>query len=212
MAGWFAKLLAKGKAGQLSPQERQELARLLNAPILGPLENAPAGFISKHQMAESDVAARALAIDWFARCGEQRNFDLTMEVERVNNWAEAMQELQSPAWDDAILEARNQLTLSLDRYNRERFEQWNEIVRPFKDKITAPLTDNVWEPFRKRHGLDVKLVSCTRWNILSALMENAYFDCNHGSFFFLELLTVYEAGHLACGWHGQWPLGKLVIY
>jgi hypothetical protein len=43
-------------------------------------------------------------------------------------------------------------------------------------------------------------------------MENAYLDCNHNSFFFLELLTVYEAGHLPCGRRGRWPEGKLVVF
>jgi hypothetical protein len=43
-------------------------------------------------------------------------------------------------------------------------------------------------------------------------MENAYLGSGHSCFFFLELLTVYEAGHFPCGWVGDWPRGKLVVY
>jgi hypothetical protein len=68
------------------------------------------------------------------------------------------------------------------------------------------------EPFREANALDVKFVHSVRWNVLAALMENAYIDCDHGAFFFHELLTVYQAGHLPCGWIGAWPEGKLVVY
>jgi hypothetical protein len=44
------------------------------------------------------------------------------------------------------------------------------------------------------------------------MMENAYMTSKHGSYFFLELLTVYEAGHFPCGWRGEWPSGSLVLY
>jgi hypothetical protein len=34
----------------------------------------------------------------------------------------------------------------------------------------------------------------------------------HSAFFFLELLTIYQAGHFPCGWQGEWPKGKLLLY
>ena len=44
------------------------------------------------------------------------------------------------------------------------------------------------------------------------VMENSYLNGGHKVFFFLELLTVYEAGHFPCGWEGEWPKGRLVVY
>jgi len=46
MADRLAELLAKAKTGKLTPAETEELARLLNAPILDPLENPAPGFVS----------------------------------------------------------------------------------------------------------------------------------------------------------------------
>ena len=43
-------------------------------------------------------------------------------------------------------------------------------------------------------------------------MENSYLSSGHRCFFFLELLMVYEAGHFPCGWRGDWPDGKLIVY
>ena len=169
-------------------------------------------FTSKHQIVESDVVARVKAIDWFAHCGEPSEFDLTMEIKRVKSWPQAMKADKEKTWDYAVMEARNQLTGTIHAQDRERYRSWNEITQQFKDQVMTPLTKEVWEPFQQSRGLDIELVHSTRWNILAALMENAYIGSNHGSFFFLELLTIYEAGHLPCGWRGLWPQGALVVY
>jgi hypothetical protein len=212
MADRFVELLAKGKTGNLTPAETEELARLLNAPILNPLENRAPGFVSKFKMAESDVAARIKAIDWFSKCGEPAESDVTMELERVKTWPQAMKACKTRTWENVELEARNQLTIALHKLDRECYQDWNEITRRFKKNVVMPLTTKFWEPFQKEHGLDVKLVHCVQWDILAALMENAYIGINHGSYFFLELLTIYEAGHFPCGWRGEWPQGSLVVF
>jgi hypothetical protein len=212
MADRFAELLAKGKTGKLTPAETEELARFLNAPILDALENPSTGFVSKHKMADTDVSARIKAVDWFSRCGEPDEFDVTMNVEGVKSWPQAMKSCKTRTWENVELEARNQLTMALHNHDRERYQDWNKITIKFKKDVVTPLTKKVWEPFQQEHGLDIKLVHCVQWDILAAMMENAYMSSKHGSYFFLELLTVYEAGHFPCGWRGEWPQGSLVVY
>jgi hypothetical protein len=68
--------------------------------------------------------------------------------------------------------------------------------------VAIPAWPNSWQP-----GTDH-----VQWDILAALMEHAYLGSGHRCFFFLELLSVYEAGHFPCGWIGPWPQGKLVVY
>jgi hypothetical protein len=208
----FAELLEKGRAGQLSPEESEELARLLNAPILDPVINPPAGFVSRHTFGPSDVAERVRAIDWFSHCGEPLDLDLTMEVEQVRSWSKAMKACASQTWENAELGAQNQLTLWLHNNDRENYQEWNKLVEQFKAEVVNPLTEEKWVPFQQKHGLGITLVHSVQWNILSALMENAYLGSGHRCFFFRELLWVYEAGHFPCGWRGEWPQGKLVIF
>jgi hypothetical protein len=86
-----------------------------------PMEKLPPDFVSKHHMKETDVAARIKRIDWFARCGEPCDFDLTMEVEQVKTWPQAVKALKSRAWDDATAEAQNQLTSFLCRNHPNRY-------------------------------------------------------------------------------------------
>src|SRR5512145_1620469 len=208
----FAELLAKGRAGQLSPEESEELAGLLNALILDPLENGRAGFKSKHSFAPSDVAGRLRAIDWFSRCGQPLALDLSMEIDRVLTWREATERCTDEVWENVELEAQNQLTLWLSRHDRENFRRRNERVDRHKIAVIDPLAERAWGPYQRRRDLDPAIMHSVRWDVLGALMENSYLGSGHRCFFFLELLRVYEAGHFPCGWRGDWPVGKLVVY
>jgi hypothetical protein len=75
-----------------------------------------------------------------------------------------------------------------------------------------PLTEKILVPFQAKHDLDIAFVHNVQWDILGAVMENSYLRSGHSAFFFLELLTVYEAWHFPCGWKGEWPKGKLLVY
>lgn len=188
------------------------MARLLNATLLDSAGNPPAGFVSKHAFALSDVAGRLRAIEWFGRCGQPASLDLSMPNEQVGGWPEAVKACKLSAWEDAELGAQNQLTLWLHQHDREKYQRWNDLVAQHKAAVVNPLTAEWWEPYRQEHGLDIAVVHSVQWDILGALMENSYLGSGHRCFFFLELLWVYEAGHFPCGWRGKWPRGGLVVY
>jgi hypothetical protein len=184
----------------------------LNAGMIEAVTNPPPGFVSRRQFVEDDVAARVNSIDWFARCGERLALDLTMETEPARGWAQAIECCKSPAWENAQLEAQNQLTVWLHLHDGAGYRRWNETVVAHKDATVSPLTERILVPFQAEHGLDIALVHSVQWDILGALMENSYLRSGHPAFFFLELLTVYVAGHLPCGWQGGWPEGRLLVY
>lgn len=212
MSDRFEELLAKGRSGRLSPAETDELARLLNGPLLDPLGNSPAEFVSKHAFTASDVAGRVHRIDWFTRLGEPLEVDLTMPVERVGSWAEAAEGCRDVGWENAQLEAQNQLTLWLHQHDRDSYQRWNEFVVRNKEEVITPLTESTLLPYHRRHGLEDAIVHSVQWDVLGALMENTYLRSGHRAFFFSELLWIYETGHLPCGWRGEWPRGSLLGY
>jgi hypothetical protein len=212
MSDRFAELLAKAQAGALTPEEVEEMARLVNAPLLEPLENPRPGFASKRDFAPSDVPGRLGAIDWFASCGEPASFDLSMAVERAESWAQTLWYLTDPAWGYVEMEAQNQLTRWLHEYDRDNYQNWNGLVVGHKEALLNRLSEEKWIPYQQAHGLDVAVAHFALWDALGALMENSYLGSGHRCFFFLELLTVYEAGHFPCGWRGEWPEGALVVF
>ena len=205
----FSELLDMARRGQLTPEESEELARMLNAPVMAPAGQAVAGFVSKHTFEPGDLPARIKSICWFSRCGEPLALDLTMEIERARSWPEALGACQSLRWENIQLEAQNQLRAWLPP---DRYRVWNDIVVRHKAELIAPLVEEKIVPFQLQQGLDVAIVHSISWDVLGALMENSYLDVRHPVHFFLELLWVYEAGHFPCGWLGDWPSGKLIVF
>jgi hypothetical protein len=212
MADRLSELLAKGKNGSLTDAEREELVYFLNAPLLDPLNNPPAGFASKQIFSPGDLTTRLFAIDWFSRCGQPISLDLTMEVEQLGSWSEVVESCSEVDWENVQLEAQNQLTMWLHQHARPRYQTWNEVVVAHKAAIIEPLTRDRWVPVQEANGLDVRFIYAVQWDILGVLMENSFHDTGHQCFFFFELLQVYEAGHFPCGWRGNWPDGKLQVF
>jgi coproporphyrinogen III oxidase-like Fe-S oxidoreductase len=169
-------------------------------------------FHSKFSFAETDIPARLAAIHWFSHSGEPVSLELTMEARQAKTWERAMQSCKKQSWKNAQLEAQNQLTSFLSLHHREQYRAWNRLVEAHKLQTIEPLTKEHIIPFQQKNNLDSAFIHSVRWDILGALMANSYLYCQHSSFFFLEILKVYEAGHFPCGWQGKWPLGDLIIY
>jgi hypothetical protein len=134
-----------------------------------------------------------------------------MEVRTVASWREASECCSDPQWETATLEAQNQLTLWLCKHASREYQQWNDIVIAHKQETLARL-EPAWALSQQEHRFDDVILQCVRWDVLGALMENSYLPSAHSVFFFLELLWVYESGHFACGWDGEWPTGRLVVF
>src|SRR5262249_10203759 len=138
--------------------------------------------------------------------------DVSMEVEQVRSWSDAVESCADGEWENTQLEAQNQLTEWLHHHDPRNYQNWNTLVAEHKSAVLTQLAEDVWSPYQQSHGLDLVVVQCLQWDVLCALMENSYLSSKHACFFFLELLSVYESGHFPCGWSGEWPVGQLVVY
>ena len=56
-----------------------------------------------------------------------------------------------------------------------------------------------------------ELISELRQMVVGAALELDYLQFGQPARFFLNLLPVFEAGHLPCGWKGRWPRGELAL-
>lgn len=193
----------------LTPEQAAGLAWELTAPLL----ERPEGFESKHTFARTNVATRVRKIDWFANVGKPLKLDLTMQVERVADWKTAARETSARAWENAQLEASNQLTAWLsDNATKAYDTKWDRLIDEHKAKVIKPLMKSALDSFAKKDKLPREVLQAVETDILFALMENSYLSTGHHCFFFLELLTVYETGHFPCGWSGNWPSGNLLVF
>ncbi len=156
---------------------------------------------------------RIRAIEWFAHCGDPLDLPLDMEVVRAVSWKDAIKHERRQVWELATLHARNALTMHLAFNHKDAYNDlWNPLVMEAKAFIAGEVTPKI-EAVRLRLGQPDDLIASVQWNLLGAFMEDAYVACHPPTDFFLQLLRVYEAGHLPCGWKGgEWPDGRLVVF
>jgi hypothetical protein len=163
----------------------------------------------------TDLIAKIGLYDWGKSCGKPLPCPEDVDCRAAETWHEACQLSGRSMWENAELEARNQLTVFLALSFPEEDRQWNDVT----DDARVGFVDNEL-PMKlrvalRRHGLQPvpkSIVDSVQWNILAAIMEDAYGDLNPPRFF-TKLLPIYEAGHLPCGWEGgEYPEGRLIIY
>lgn len=157
------------------------------------------------------------AIPWFSRCGQSLPDDLQsslpFEATPVSTLKKAIRQWSSSQWEDATLEARNELTGFLAVQARDAYQQWNAITRQAKAEVAQPLAEKFWQPYAQQLGLDADFLHSVQWDVLALCMEHAYRQQRGLPQFFLALLKVYAAGHMPCGWEGgKYPKGRLLVW
>ena len=156
-------------------------------------------------------------IPWFSHCGQSLPdallSSLPFEAVPVATLKKAMRQWGSSQWEDATLEARNELTGFLAVQARDAYQQWNIITRQAKAEVAQPLAEKFWQPYAQQHGLDANFLHSVQWDVLALCMEHAYRQQRGLPQFFHALLKVYAAGHMPCGWEGgKYPKGRLLVW
>lgn len=154
----------------------------------------------------SDFAKKRLeGINWFSSVSQEYNDSFY----RVVSSDDFILSIQSDEWEDATLEARNEITGFLAKRHAMIYQDWNKLAeeaRGFVENVIIPSVPNI-------DGVDMKIIFTNmKWDLVNYLLEDAYKDKLKQSLFFNELISVYENGHIPCGWDGVWPNGNLVIY
>lgn len=145
-------------------------------------------------------------IDWFSSVGEQC---VMPNVKLAGTLREANEYLNSPEWESVTLEESNNISGYLAVKHTIIFQEWNKLVKEAKAFLKNELMKHSFD----LSGFDNKLLlQCIEWDVVHYLVEDAYKEKLKNSLFFDRLITVYESGHIPCGWDGEWPKGNLVIY
>ena len=154
------------------------------------------------------MATHIHQIDWFSNVGLPVVGD-PEELVQVTSWAQACESCEGRVWDDVQLDASNNLTAFLSLTCRMEYRKWNTIVNAVKTEF-----EPAWAKMRRRVkelGLPVTVIHCVQWDTCAAAAEQAYLQWNP-PFFFARLMRFYESGHFPCGWVGDWPDGKLLVF
>ena len=159
------------------------------------------------------LLARIDRFGWLANCGKPFSCPPELECRQAGCWGSACELNAEQIWEDAELAARNNLTAFLAQRYPTEDRQWNDITDAARKFVDGSFTLRFRGALRRKFGVPPKgVVDSMKWNIIAALMEDAYKDLRPPGFF-TKLLSLYESGHLPCGWeNGVYPEGRLIVF
>ena len=156
------------------------------------------------------IEERLKAVDWFDCCGKKSRLEeIRVPFLAVSSWSEAITWMKDGEWERASLESQNQMTAHLRAKHPNKYGEWNSLVKTYKSIVERIVSGPV-KRLVEEHSLTSDLIHNVRWDILGACLCLAYSKQNPPRFD-LEVLSIYEAGHLPCGWDGKWPRGRFVL-
>lgn len=145
-------------------------------------------------------------VDWFTHVGERD----TNAAVVLASWQQAIEYCGSVEWQSLCLEAANQYCERLSERSPARFDRWNEIVDEMKSS-TEPLVHRKIATVMRANNLPKVFEDTAQWDILHLCMEAEYADIVPPGFYASQAYW-YAKGHFPCGWSGDFPDGKLIIY
>jgi hypothetical protein len=128
----------------------------------------------------------------------------------LSSWQEATESCASLEWQNLCIEASNQYCERLVERSIERFKQWNTIVDNLK-VITIPFVRGKVASVVRKERLPKIFEDMVQWDILHVCLEAEYADVYPPGFYASQAYW-YVKGHFPCGWEGNFPEGKLIIY
>jgi hypothetical protein len=144
--------------------------------------------------------------DWFHAVGIRDTGSAII----LSSWAEAIESCCSLEWENLCLEAANQYRERIVERSKERFRQWNQVVDGVKP-ATEALVMRKLERVVHENTLPKGFEDTVKWDVLHLCMECEYDDVYPAGFYASQAFW-YVKGHFPCGWQGNFPDGKLVIY
>ncbi|WP_409308726.1 hypothetical protein [Pectobacterium sp. B1J-3] len=148
---------------------------------------------------------RLLQINWFSHVGDVVQ---QPDVRAVKNEYDFIKIINNIKWENTSLAAGNEMTGFLAKKFPNEYHYWNTLVRESKVILDSEIIPAMPEDVIANNII----LNNVKWDLVNYLMESTYKDKLKCPLFFDSLICVYEAGHIPCGWEGEWPEGKLVVY
>jgi hypothetical protein len=151
-------------------------------------------------------------VDWFSRVGQEIELESSMtgKIEQCHSWDEAL-EANNVHWRNIKLRAQNQLTMFLDVKHHELYQTWNDVVgeiKPFIDELfqVNPIETNLSKV------ADIETIKKITVQDIRRLLIEASWSHLAEPVFFTPVTFWYIKGHFPCGWRGEYPNGKLLVF
>lgn len=151
-------------------------------------------------------------IDWFAQCGRPLQLRISMPVRQVME-PEALRTSLAPGWVDANMRASEDVEAAVRAFSQRIWAAvWSPLTSAALPYVREQLLPAMRQA-RERRGLSFPSEPAGTVHLLNAIREDVFNEVALPHRLFTELLDVYEAGHMPCGWEGgRWPEGTLLVW
>jgi hypothetical protein len=143
---------------------------------------------------------------WFVSVGQP----LDSSVRQAQSWQEADSLCADIDWSNALLEGRNEITATIANHFEDYPKPWNETV-DYVTMIIKPMIAHKASPIQEQYSLSPAFLDSIRHAVLGMVMAAHYADL-YRSAFYADLADWYIKGHFPCGWEGDYPQGRLIVY
>lgn len=159
---------------------------------------------------DKEIKDRLLKIDWLNNCGRHDILELSNEYSYIKKTAEIEKMIDGVKWANRCMNARNELTSFLSLHYIDRYHYWNPMVDEAKDDVIANVCQMIMERCEDLK-MPLKIVDYIKMDIVNIALTYSY-KKYYESAFFVDMLKIYESGHLPCGWLGSYKSGKFKVY
>lgn len=146
---------------------------------------------------------------WLENCGKEGNFGF--EVEYIKSQSKIKNLINGIKWENVCLEENGDFTAFLHMNHKEDYNKyWNEMVVKIKKEYISAISESLEIALDEFKGKDSIMVDI-KANLVILFMLNFYSEY-YNSDFYDKMLEIYLSGHLPCGWSGNYPEGKFIVY
>lgn len=128
----------------------------------------------------------------------------------VASWSEAERHCTSIKWRDIQADIKSKYIHNLVEKHNVPLVSWNEDVRILRESI-GPVIQDKLRGYAENLFLFHKVVASVRWDFLAIGMAR-YYEAVYADYYYHQLLKLYISGRFPCGWSGDWPEGKLILF
>lgn len=153
-----------------------------------------------------------LNCQWLQRCGEKDSFKF--DVEYLDSKSDIEKNINSAKWENLCLDRMGDFTTYLLKKHKAEYNKyWNDEIRIIKKEYISEISEKVNQSLLNKgfNDLAVSILDDIKMNILSIFMLE-YYSYYYSSDFYNNMLEIYLTGHLPCGWTGNYPEGKFIIF
>lgn len=121
-----------------------------------------------------------------------------------------LESINTLEWENIGINARNLLSMQILTHIPEQKKLWNDHVGDVRPQVIE-LVDRKLSPWMRSGTLPEEVVHSVRWDLLHLCMYEGHKPLVSIPFYD-EMKAWYLAGHLPCGWQGDFPVGQMMVH